>query len=407
MSIATGPNLKKLIKADDGDAYGTDMRNFLRMIDVLVQSAVKSRTTTAPPGSPADGDRYIVPAGATGAWSGKTDQIASWTTHDPANPSGVWEFFAPVEGWTVWSTTDAVPCTYHSGSWLVGGGTSGVISVAGKTGVVTLAEADVVLSNVTTSDVSTTKHGYAPKAPNDATKYLDGTGVYSVPAGGGGGGGGAPAGTMHAFVFNSSATPGAGNQIGAQFSNTGAGGGAVTVANTSPSGSAPSNYRLTSGTASYGEFTDGSGGNQTLLSQLDTFRFWGRLVSAGSGNFFIGFLGGIGNIWNTANPATALACFRFIQGTDTHWQAYVSTNGSTFTAVDTGITPDSNWHLFTIKRDPSTGTLTFYIDGVSVATIATSATGFPSAAMNAGIANNAPSGTVAIEFHSIIWWSTN
>ena len=33
-------------------------------------------------------------------------------------------------------------------------------------------------------NVSTTKHGLVPKAPNDATKFLDGTGVFSVPAGG-------------------------------------------------------------------------------------------------------------------------------------------------------------------------------------------------------------------------------
>jgi len=44
-------------------------------------------------------------------------------------------------------------------------------------------------SDITTNDVSTSKHGFAPKAPNDATKYLDGTGAWSVPAGGGGGGG--------------------------------------------------------------------------------------------------------------------------------------------------------------------------------------------------------------------------
>ncbi|KKL99414.1 hypothetical protein LCGC14_1814650 [marine sediment metagenome] len=36
-------------------------------------------------------------------------------------------------------------------------------------------------------DVSITKHGLAPKAPNDALKYLNGVGLYSVPAGGGGG----------------------------------------------------------------------------------------------------------------------------------------------------------------------------------------------------------------------------
>jgi hypothetical protein len=48
-------------------------------------------------------------------------------------------------------------------------------------GVVT--EAMQVLADNTTQDVSITKHGYAPKAPNDAGKYLDGTGAYTVPAG--------------------------------------------------------------------------------------------------------------------------------------------------------------------------------------------------------------------------------
>jgi len=54
---------------------------------------------------------------------------------------------------------------------------------------VTVDEADIDLSDVLTNNVSSTRHGFAPKLPNDATKYLDGTGAYSVPAGGGGGGG--------------------------------------------------------------------------------------------------------------------------------------------------------------------------------------------------------------------------
>src|SRR5690242_17913837 len=45
-------------------------------------------------------------------------------------------------------------------------------------------DSDLSTSDVTTNNVSTTKHGFAPKAPNDATKYLDGTGAYTVPAGG-------------------------------------------------------------------------------------------------------------------------------------------------------------------------------------------------------------------------------
>jgi hypothetical protein len=50
-----------------------------------------------------------------------------------------------------------------------------------------ITEAKQLLADNTTNDVSTTKHGYAPKLPNDATKFLDGTGTYSTPAGGGGG----------------------------------------------------------------------------------------------------------------------------------------------------------------------------------------------------------------------------
>ena len=50
-----------------------------------------------------------------------------------------------------------------------------------------ITEAKQLLADNTTNDVSTSKHGYAPKLPNDATKFLNGTGTYSVPAGGGGG----------------------------------------------------------------------------------------------------------------------------------------------------------------------------------------------------------------------------
>lgn len=50
----------------------------------------------------------------------------------------------------------------------------------------TLSEAALATTDITTNDVTIAKHGFAPKAPNDATKYLDGTGAWSVPAGGGG-----------------------------------------------------------------------------------------------------------------------------------------------------------------------------------------------------------------------------
>jgi parallel beta-helix repeat protein len=45
-----------------------------------------------------------------------------------------------------------------------------------------LSEAALALSDVTTNDVSTARHGFAPKAPNDTTKFLRGDGTWAVPA---------------------------------------------------------------------------------------------------------------------------------------------------------------------------------------------------------------------------------
>ena len=43
-------------------------------------------------------------------------------------------------------------------------------------------EAYLAFTDVTTANASTSKHGLLPKLPNDGTKYLDGTGAYTVPA---------------------------------------------------------------------------------------------------------------------------------------------------------------------------------------------------------------------------------
>lgn len=52
---------------------------------------------------------------------------------------------------------------------------------------VRVTDAALLLSDITTNDVTTLMHGFAPKAPGDPTKFLDGTGAYSVPSGSGSG----------------------------------------------------------------------------------------------------------------------------------------------------------------------------------------------------------------------------
>lgn len=77
-----------------GDYYKTEMEENLALIDALLQCGVIDRDLSTPPGSPANGDSYIVGASPTGAWSSKANQIAVWNTVNAA-----WAFYAPKEGW--------------------------------------------------------------------------------------------------------------------------------------------------------------------------------------------------------------------------------------------------------------------------------------------------------------------
>src|SRR4051812_12856166 len=66
-------------------------------------------------------------------------------------------------------------------SLLVGAG----ITLSGSTGniTITVSDATISTSDITTNDVSTSKHGFTPKLPNDATKFLNGIGAFSTPSG--------------------------------------------------------------------------------------------------------------------------------------------------------------------------------------------------------------------------------
>lgn len=74
---------------------------------------VKSRTTTAEPGSPANGDTYIVPTGATGTnWSGQDGKVAHYY-------GGSWKFWTPVEGTRVWVNDEDQVVVYNSTLWVL------------------------------------------------------------------------------------------------------------------------------------------------------------------------------------------------------------------------------------------------------------------------------------------------
>lgn len=45
-----------------------------------------------------------------------------------------------------------------------------------------VSEADMAMNDNTTGDASVSSHGFLPKLPNDATKFLNGIGGFSIPA---------------------------------------------------------------------------------------------------------------------------------------------------------------------------------------------------------------------------------
>lgn len=91
-------------------------------IDAVLQLAVISRVVTAPPADAIQGDRYIIPSGAIGAWAPRANHVAF------RGPAG-WLYFIPRPGWLAWSLADAAFYVFTGGTWTVfaggGGGGSG------------------------------------------------------------------------------------------------------------------------------------------------------------------------------------------------------------------------------------------------------------------------------------------
>ena len=82
----------------------------LRILDTLVQLAVADRDLTAPPGSPAEGERWIVKATGTGAWAGHDNAIVAWQ-------DGVWQFNTPQIGWSVFVADEGTFAIWNGTAW--------------------------------------------------------------------------------------------------------------------------------------------------------------------------------------------------------------------------------------------------------------------------------------------------
>src|SRR3712207_6202303 len=82
----------------------------LASLDALVHLAVKERDRTTAPGSPAEGDRYLVGAGATGAFAGHDDEIALYDL-------SLWRFFTPAAGWRAYVEAEDRIVVFDGAQW--------------------------------------------------------------------------------------------------------------------------------------------------------------------------------------------------------------------------------------------------------------------------------------------------
>jgi hypothetical protein len=85
----------------------------LRLLDTLLQLAVITRTLNAPPGAPAEGQRWIVKASPvpTGAWAGHGNHIAAWQ-------DGAWQFSVPKTGWLAYVVDEAMLAGWSGTAWI-------------------------------------------------------------------------------------------------------------------------------------------------------------------------------------------------------------------------------------------------------------------------------------------------
>lgn len=91
--------------------WNEQMDENLTAIDALLCLNVLSATTVTPPIAPNEGDRFLVPAGATGQWLTQIGNIARYN-------DSAWEFFSPKPTWGVRAADDGQDYWFDGVNWI-------------------------------------------------------------------------------------------------------------------------------------------------------------------------------------------------------------------------------------------------------------------------------------------------
>lgn len=146
----------------------------LRRLDAAVQLTVADRDLSSPPGSPSDGDTYIVGASATGDWEDEDGNIAYYS-------NTAWIFLTPAEGWQAWVEDEDVVVTYQNGAWAGVGQAESIQALGAISGAQTIDLRAATYFSLTVDGAITLTIDGLPPAGTAKAFTLEITGSSSSP----------------------------------------------------------------------------------------------------------------------------------------------------------------------------------------------------------------------------------
>lgn len=274
---------------------------------------VKDRDLATPPGSPADGDCYLVAASPTGAWSGQAGKLAFYL-------STAWAFITAKEGMTAYVNDEDALLAYDGAAWnTVGGGGGGATTLNDLT--------DVDTTGATSGQVL----GY-DGAQWEPTTVGEVTGLEG-------------SGSILRFAYGNSPASGLFTQVGVTLNNQGSGA-TPAIATTNRITRTPGRHVRSTGA--------GAGASAGLQSQQGfwrevgfTYEFRGGIETLVAGaRLFIGVRGSTGLTLNV-DPSSWLQIVGFgLDAADTNIQLMHNDGAGTATKTDTGIAKAAGDELY-------------------------------------------------------------
>jgi len=101
--------------ADQQANAETTHNDAVRLLEAMASRTIIDRDLTTPPGSPSDGDAYIVNATGSGDWTGHDNKVAVYITD-------TWKFITQQEGNSLYLQDENVEVLWNGSAWIAKGG---------------------------------------------------------------------------------------------------------------------------------------------------------------------------------------------------------------------------------------------------------------------------------------------